>query len=172
MIRPPAGDPGRVCRELGMPDHDVVRTWFGLHDGAGSDLGGGKLLPSNLLLSQTESVAETRMIGEIWADMEPGETGLTSGDVALAGEIVGTWLPGYLMISNDAVAGGYFLDLRDGPRHGCVRTWDKVEADEWGTDADSLAQLIERVTEAIISDGHLENARPIIIDGALDWRDP
>lgn len=171
MIRPAAGDPAQVCRELGMPEHDVVLTWFGLHDGAGSNLGGGMLLPGNLLLSQSEAVATTRMVADIWADIEPGQTELTSGDVALAGEVVGTWLPGYLMIGTDAVAGGYFLDLRAGPRHGCVRTWEKTEADEWGTDAGSLAELVERVVEAIEGDGQLDDLRPVIINRALEWHD-
>lgn len=153
-----------------MPEHDLVLTWFGLHDGTGSNLDGGMLLPENLLLSQSEAASTTQMIADIWSDTPPGETRLTSGDVALAGEIVGTWLPGYLMIGNDAVAGGYFLDLRDGPRHGCVRTWDKTAADEWGTDAESLAELIDQVVEAIQSNGQIKGLRPVITDGSLSWQ--
>jgi hypothetical protein len=104
----------------------VVRTWFGLHDGAWSNLDGGMLVPENLLLSQDEAITTTQMLADIWDDFEPGQTPDTNGDVALAGEVIGTWLPGYLMIGNDAVAGGFFLDLRGGPRHGCTRLWDKA----------------------------------------------
>lgn len=33
------------------------------------------------------------------------------------------------MIGADGMGGGLFVDLRPGAHHGCVRFWDKVDAD-------------------------------------------
>ena len=169
-VRPPAPGPPTVCQELELAEDDVVTTWFTLHDGTGSDLDTGMVLPENLMLSQSAAVISTRMIREIWAGQPVGMTAETEGDVALAGEAMGTWLPEYLMIAEDAVAGGLFLDLRNGPLHGCVRRWDKGEADTWGTAGRSLAALIKQVSRALSSDtGLIDDLRAVVTDGAVTW---
>jgi cell wall assembly regulator SMI1 len=165
----PADDQFALRRELGLAYPEVAQTWFSLHDGAGFDFRGGMILPGNLALSQQRAIEDTKMSRAIWADIDPGQTEDTSGHLHIAGEVVGTWLPDYLMVGTDGCGGGYFLDLRPGPLHGCVRSWDNVDSDRSELVAPNLAALIESLAASLATGANFTYWKPAFADGWLDW---
>jgi len=167
-IAAPSGD-AAITRELSLIQDEVVQTWFSLHDGAGFNFDGGMILPGNFALSQQRAIEETRMIQEIWAESEPGQTENTSGDPHIAGKAVGTWLPEYVLIGTDTTGGGYFLDLRPGPLHGCIKTWDKVNSDTGAVEAPSLAALITALAHSVATGDSFKYWKPTMTNGWLEW---
>ncbi|GAA3628618.1 hypothetical protein GCM10022223_52560 [Kineosporia mesophila] len=143
-------------------------TWFGLHGGTTPEYNGSPL-PRCLPLSLDEAVDNTEMIRDIWQltfdlDLDPPETGT-------AGDVMGTWLDEYVLIAANGSGGGLFVDQRPGSFQGCVRYWDKVDADEDPVVSPSLQQFLVEVA-ASVQDRRplpLMGAVPVVTDGELDW---
>ncbi|HEX7306984.1 SMI1/KNR4 family protein [Lentzea sp.] len=77
------------------------------------------------------------------------------------------WLPAWLPVATDLGGGHLFVDLRGGPRHGCVIEWNKVEgADGVPVYADVTAML-DHASRALR--GHTEH-RVVVRDGYFDWQ--
>jgi cell wall assembly regulator SMI1 len=161
-----------VERELGISLPEEVREWFTLHDGTGMTFD-AMLLPGHLVLSPREAVDDTRMIHEIWSEFDDSAD---SGPGDQAGDVARTWLPEFVMVGSDGCGGGIFVDTRPGPAQGCVRQWDKVEADDdygEGPVAASLVDLI-RGTTTSLREGTpvLHGITAVLADGHLEWSDP
>ncbi|MDP9394255.1 MAG: SMI1/KNR4 family protein [Actinomycetota bacterium] len=95
-------------------------------------------------IDSDENEAENEAENDVPADEDDDPAGQEAGTVA------GTWLDSYVYIGLAGMGGGVFVDLRPGPLRGCVRFWDKVEADDDGDDggvvASSFTDLLHRVT--------------------------
>jgi len=119
-------------RELGVSLLPDVVTWFGLHGGSGHTFESA-ILPACMAFDLPSAVSDSVVVRDIWkefaedADVEPD-----SAQGRTAGSVVRTWPDEYLMIGSDGSGGGLFVDQRPGPLQGCVRWWDKVEADDGG----------------------------------------
>ena len=146
-------------------------TWFGLHGGSGYTFDCA-ILPFCMALDLPGAVSNSVLIRDIWqesrvdCDIDPG------GEVSqLAGSVVFNWPNEYLLIGTDGGGGGLFVDQRSGPEQGCVRWWDKVEADNSAEDvaAASLLQLIMDLAPAIRNRTPIAGWVPEVVDGALDW---
>ncbi|GAA2640441.1 SMI1/KNR4 family protein [Actinomadura fulvescens] len=93
-----------------------------------------------------------------------------------AGSWCDTWLAPWMPIATSQGGQELFVDLRQGPLHGCVREYDKVGAAEsaprWtdvGAMLTDIAGALEQGTEISgLYAGHVEVTR----DGSLCWRGP
>jgi cell wall assembly regulator SMI1 len=153
---------------------DELRVWFDLHDGTGYEWA-GQLAPDNYLVSVDEAIKATRLTREIWSEFEDARSYAdTSPERSIAGTVMATWLPEYVYVGQDTYGGGLFVDTRPGELQGCVREWDKTEADDdygRGPIATSLADLVVALATALRTDepfarlGH----RATLVDGTLEW---
>jgi hypothetical protein len=171
-ILPPADDPEVLSRALDVSLSGEVHEWFSLHGGSRRVLEAGRLLPFCFMMSVHESIEHTVAGRELSADEEPGQTEATSGDPTVAGTSVGTWMHDYVWIGTDAMGGGLYLDLREGPLYGCVREWDKVDADEADVIAESLTALVSSQLVSLRSGTPVAASAWIMStdgEGAIDW---
>jgi cell wall assembly regulator SMI1 len=80
------------------------------------------------------------------------------------------WLPVWLPIAQDGGGNNLFIDLRQGPMHGCVMEWDKYEKalgePLWPTVAAMLAEIADAVEHGTDIEGYQPHA---CNDGTLDW---
>lgn len=163
-------DIDRAQQELGMPLLPDLVTWFGLHGGSGHSFDCA-ILPFCMALDLPNAVSDSVMIRDIWQEnTDDLDVDLEDEEYRMAGSVVFTWLNEYLMIGADGGGGGLFIDQRPGPDQGCVRWWDKVEADcHEGYAAVSLPQLITDLAPAIRDRTPIAGWVPVVVDGALDW---
>ena len=174
-VRPGSAEgPIIVERELGIALPAELREWFTLHDGCGLSFK-AMILPSSVPMSPLEAVQDTKMIYEIWSEQED-QTEFASEDPGPAGTIAYTWLREFVMVGSDGCGGGLFVDVRSGPQQGCVRFWDKTEADDdygEGPIAPSLAALFRSITASIRdSSSTTFGYHAVIEDGSIEWRMP
>jgi cell wall assembly regulator SMI1 len=172
-IQPPARATDRLPSELGVDLNDELREWFGLHDGAGYEWS-GQVLPMNFLIGVAEAIELTAMTREIWSEFDDDRELAAAAEEAPAGTVARTWLPQYVYIGNDSMGGGFFVDLRSGPLQGCVRNWDKTEADDnfgEGPVTTDLASLIKAVHGSLRAGERAEGLpyRAVVEDGQLSW---
>ena len=168
-IRPGnSGGADLVERELGISLSGELREWFSLHDASGLRFD-TVLLPEAVIMSPREAADDSRMIRDIWAENDAEWDGGQERDTEnSAGQVAHTWLPEYVMVGSDGCGGGLFVDTRSGPQQGCVRWWDKTEADDDygdGPIASSLSQLLRAVLASVRS------GRPVVHGLAARIRD-
>jgi hypothetical protein len=159
-------------QELRGPLLPELVTWFGLHGGTRSL--NGSILPFCMPLDLPGAVSDSVMIRDIWQEnLADHDIDLEDEEFRLAGSVVFTWLNEYLMIGADGCGGGLFVDQRPGPDQGCVRWWDKVEAD-WSEEyaAVSLLQLITDIAPAVRDRTPIAGWTPEVVDGTLGWNVP
>jgi cell wall assembly regulator SMI1 len=172
-IRPATSNPAAAIEAgLGLVVTGEVRAWFELHDGSGWSFDGGLFLPDNFILGVDDAIRITSQLREVSAgDPAPGESMVTSGDPQIAGNIAGTWLPGYLAIGDDTCGGNVFVDLREGPRQGCVRYHTDEQGDEFEEIATSLARLLEQIVLSLRTGAPCQpgDSVPIAQGGVLEW---
>ncbi|MBO0880603.1 MAG: SMI1/KNR4 family protein, partial [Mycobacterium sp.] len=145
-----------------------LREWFDLHDGADWNQGSGDILPFCLLLGMEDSIGQSQLIRQIWTEQED-PSHISAAMAQPAGEIAATWLPAYVMIGDDTCGGGLFIDLRDGERKGCIRFWDKTEADDGAIETSSLTELISGVTDSIRNRTPICQHVATVVDGRINW---
>jgi hypothetical protein len=168
----PAGDLDvDVARQtLGVSLLPDLVTWFGLHGGSGYTFDCA-ILPFCTALDLPSAVSESVMIRDIWQEGGQNlDVDLEDEEARTAGSVVCTWPDEYLLIGANGAGGGLFVDQRPGPRQGCVRWWDKVEADNSGElAAVSLLHLITDLAPAIRNRTPIASWVPEVVDGVLDW---
>lgn len=170
----PAGDLDLIAaqRDLRVSLLPDLVTWFGLHGGSGHTFE-CTILPACMALDLPSAVDESVMIRGIWEETrEVFGVDLDSEEARTAGSVVWTWPDEYLMIGADGSGGGLFVDQRPGPLQGCVRWWDKVDADAHGgegPEAASLLQLVTNLAAAVRNRTPIGYYIPVVVDGELDW---
>lgn len=168
----PAGDLdiAGAQRELRVPLLPDLVTWFGLHGGSEYTFD-CTILPFCMALDLPGAVSESVMIRDIWREnlMIP-DADHEAGELQTAGSVVFTWPDEYLLIGADGSGGGLFVDQRPGPEQGCVRWWDKVEADSHDeVAAANIGQLITDLASAVRHRTPVAGWVPEVNDGVLDW---
>jgi hypothetical protein len=146
---------------------DLV-TWFGLHGGSGYSFH-CTILPFCMALDLPGAVSGSVMNRDSWQKtMEDFD--LQAEGSWMAGSVVLGWPKEYVLIGADGGGGGLFIDQRPGPDQGCVRWWDRIDADNNGEHAAvSLLELITDLTPAIRDRTPVAGWVPEVVDGALDW---
>jgi cell wall assembly regulator SMI1 len=169
-LREPVPHGDAVAAALGFELPPPLREWFALHDGA-EPFFGGQVLPFNSVLSLPVAVDSVLLTRRIWWSEEFVDRAAAEQDPA--DTVAGTWLASYVYIGQDGMGGGLFVDLRRGPSQGCVRFWDKVDADDGPTAAASITELILAVRTALVAGGgDIGGWSPCIVDGLLEWSVP
>lgn len=167
----PAGelDLAAAERELRGPLLPELVTWFGLHGGSGNSFE-CEILPACMAAKLSDAVNYSVGIRDIWRESAE-DFGADVNEVQPAGSVVMYWPDEYLMIGMDGSGGGLFVDQRPGPLQGCVRWWDKVEADDASREvaAISLLQLITDLAPAIRDRTPIAGWLPVVADGELGW---
>lgn len=178
ILPPPSAEVVRSMEaSTGLDWPDDLVEFFCQHNGQDDavDLA-GSLLPAQDLFDVEAATAERTMMMEVWRDLADSDPEYHSGGYdALsvkhpeAGGSAGAFLPQYIPISGlDGYL--YFCDVRPGPRRGCIRSYDKYEADEgeptWGSITEMLVGLRRRIEDGSAVDGW----EPRIVDGRVDWQ--
>jgi cell wall assembly regulator SMI1 len=166
-VRAPVRRSSAVADRLGIDLTAEVREWFALHDGV-APFFDGQVLPFNSVLSLPAAVDSVLLTRSIWWAHELVDHAVK--DREPAGTIAGTWLASYVYVGQDGMGGGLFADLRRGPSHGCIRFWDKVDADDSWLVAASITDLLAAVHSAITAGGgNIGGWTPTVVDGVIDW---
>jgi len=166
-VLPPGGMSVAEAQErLGTEFTPDLVEWFGLHGGIELDYK-FRFLPMNWPLDLAEAVRFSAEIREIWQDSEPR----CEGD-QVAGTVMETWLPQYVAVGNDGMGGELFVDLRPGPRQGCVREWERAQADDFENSWDGLAPLLREIAAALRDGSRVGSWTPVIVDGGIEWEVP
>ncbi|MFC9973118.1 SMI1/KNR4 family protein [Spirillospora sp. NPDC127200] len=182
-IGPPAGraEIARAGAEVGVePPPDLVAWWRRANGIAGPGQGPPfDLLPRHFPYTVEQALHSREIWLKVWRDdaNERGwwaERDMAALQAAPAGTEAGMWLPGWLPIANSGGGQDLFVDLRPGPLHGCVREFDRVEADGkvlWGGVAAMLADLAQALESGSMTVGPYEVGVVVADDGALYWED-
>ena len=80
------------------------------------------------------------------------------------------WLPSWLPIADD-IGGAYlFLDLREGPQHGCVGRMDKEEISFSRPVWSSVTEMLAEVADALVNGTDIDGWFPgAVEDGRFGW---
>jgi len=168
MLRPQPGAADAVSAQLGFDLADDLRTWLGLTGGSEQP---SQLLPRQSLLSPSEIVDTWQLWLEIAddpalpADMVEGTRANPAGDMAYA------WLPEFVPIATDRAGNNYFIDLRPGPRRGCVSDWSKDEGSLYEPYWESLELCLSDLADSLESGAPCGRPywRHRVADGLLEW---
>lgn len=83
------------------------------------------------------------------------------------------FLPAWIPLAADFCGGYLFVDLRSGPRHGCIGDYDKVEGFFAPPVWDSIGDMLDSVASALSAHpGDTDHDTiPIVEEGRLTWVD-
>jgi len=166
-LRPPAPADPAVAGRLDIELNGEVSEWFGCTP-APRRSSNGQLLPFNTVLSLPDAVEATRLSRSIWWRHEHVDR--AAAERQPAGTTAHTWLASYVYIGQGGTGGGIFVDQRPGPLHGCVRFWDKVEADNGRPVAASITDLLTAIRTAVTTDDTDVAGWTALIDNdVIDW---
>ncbi|HVV77272.1 MAG TPA: hypothetical protein VHC43_14675 [Mycobacteriales bacterium] len=122
-----------------------------------------RLLPFHSALVPGAAAAELRMRREIEQQVGTGELEPDAGDMAWA------WGDAFIPLSTDTMGNTYFVDLRPGPMHGCIKEYDHEQGALYDPEWPSLEAMLEAVASALETGGVVGDGRPDVDDGRLDW---
>ncbi|MEU9874069.1 MULTISPECIES: SMI1/KNR4 family protein [unclassified Actinomadura] len=176
-IGPPAADADIAAAEEAVGARlpaDLV-AWWRLANGSASSWSHQRfdLLPGYCPFRIEHALDSRRVWWQVWHDQMIGE-GLLTEEVFTkaqadpAGTEARMWLLAFLPIAGSGGA-DLFVDLRSGPRRGCVREFDRVSTDgevRWG----SVTAMLADIADALDNHGRIGGyeARPDE-DGVLFW---
>ncbi|MEU5992469.1 SMI1/KNR4 family protein [Spirillospora sp. NPDC047418] len=177
-IGPPAADADIAAAEEAVGAElpaDLV-AWWRRADGSASSWSHQRfgLLPGYAPCRIEHALDRRKVWWQIWHDqmLERGwltEKDFTRAQANPAGTEAGMWLLAFLPIASSGGGADLFVDLRCGPRHGCVREFDKVSTDgepRWGSVTAMLADIADALENHATIGGY--DARPNE-DGVLSW---
>lgn len=149
--------------------------------GGQSNEGGhsGYFLPMEQLISleralelRSAALAGSRRLADRDTDFYQGGFDGVVARSTEAGSSALITLPAYLPISESVDGGRYYVDLRPGVHHGCVRWFSRDGADEGGPLWDSIATMLANVRTSVVT-GTLIHGQwaPVFEEGGyLDWQ--
>ena len=152
---------------------DLIR-WWRRADGAQVLMGKAKLFPPYYLpCGPRYMLGEWRTWREVYLDPAVGgpNAAKTLDELAEtpAGSSITAFVPAFVPIAFDGSGGNLVVDLRPGPRHGCVLGFH-AEMGSSGPLWDGVAAMLDDVANALErgtpSAGHVAT---VTADGALDW---
>jgi cell wall assembly regulator SMI1 len=167
-LRPPSTSTQNVEARLPRPLNEELRSWFGLHRGF-DPWTAGQIFPFNTAVDLPTAVEDTLLRRRIWQADPLEEQDLEQLTGQPPGRIARTWLDAYVVLAKDGMGGGLFVDLRPGLLHGCVRWWDKVDADDFDILSTSVAALVTDVTHSLRTGESVGGWVPHLVDGVIDW---
>ena len=79
------------------------------------------------------------------------------------------WLPSWLPVAHDLGGSHLFLDLREGPQHGCVGKMDREDISFGGPVWSSVTDMLAEVADALVNGTDIGRRRAVVEDGRLNW---
>lgn len=158
-LRPPASKADLVALQeaIGRPLLPDLRAWWlyadGVHFAPQAD--GGRLIPHAFNPYPTAEALKSR---RMWMDVarqlgpiELLEPFLAAENDRPAGTRCDTWLPAWLPVATNHGGANLFVDLRGGPKHGCVTKYYRdngaLDQPEWADVAAMLHDIADRLTD-------------------------
>ncbi|MEU4771670.1 SMI1/KNR4 family protein [Micromonospora sp. NPDC023644] len=167
VLRPPASETDLAAAQeaVGRQLPPDLRAWWLYADGArfGLDVDGGTLIPPGFVPYSVDQALESR---RLWMDVarqlalfDQLEAFISSENNRPAGTRCDTWLPAWLPVATNGGGGNLFVDLRGGPKHGCVmefyRDVGAMAEHEWADMAAMLYDIADRLAE---NEAYLDDA--------------
>jgi cell wall assembly regulator SMI1 len=90
-------------------------------------------------------------------------------EAAPAGAVAGMFLPSFIPVGDDGSGCALALDLRAGPRLGCVTPYRREDADTDGPRWTSLDALLDDVAGCLETGRPTGYWEPVVHDGLLGW---
>ncbi|WP_433320361.1 SMI1/KNR4 family protein [Micromonospora chersina] len=159
-LRPPASERDLAAAQeaVGQPLPLDLRAWWLYGDGAhcGPYVGdSGWLIPPGFV---PYSIAEALKSRRLWMDVareigppEQLEAFVGSENSRPAGTVCHSWLPAWIPVATNHAGGNLFVDLRGGPKYGCVmkfyRDAGALAEPAWADVAAMLYDIADRLTE-------------------------
>ncbi|WP_415975990.1 hypothetical protein [Rhodococcus sp. 077-4] len=145
---------------------EELTSFFGLVNGFPPDKWLA-LFPMHELFDLERVVHEHKLELDVWGEID-AEMGAEAQTGTSAGDCVGTYLPHFIPFAG---ADGYllFVDARNGPLHGCVTEFEKVDADDAGPKWLSLSAMLTDLADSLHTGTAFDGRHPTLIDGALRW---
>jgi cell wall assembly regulator SMI1 len=179
-IRAPATDEliDDAEREVGAPFPADLRAWYRQTDGIAPSPHPGTLIPQSFVSYPISYALDSRRTWLEACEMlaEEGDdiaTLIAREQAKPAGSPCYLWLPKWMPVATDYGGLDVFVDLRDGPAHGCVMTYDKVGACDEPPLWPSVSAMLHEIAEALDRDTVAGGCRPTVdADKRLDWRLP
>ncbi|MEV6637822.1 SMI1/KNR4 family protein [Actinoplanes sp. NPDC051470] len=168
-LQGPASDEGLIAieRALREPLPADQQAWWRLADGTDEYGPAVWLIPAGWTpLSTRDALIRYNVMQNFIAD-EPELSRLSAEPAGSPSS--GVWLPEWLPIAHNLGGDYLFLDLRSGPRNGCVGRHRK---DEWNYDRPiwpSVTAMLSDVADALVNGTEIERRHAEIVDGRLDW---
>ncbi|MGK9269440.1 hypothetical protein KXR83_00415 [Williamsia muralis] len=152
-----------------------LREFYSLQAGRDAD-DLGELLPQSELFGLERLLYEHSMMVELGQQMIAHDPEYYSleGATGPAGAEAGVFLPAYIPISG-ADGWLFYCDTRAGDNYGCIRQWDKYEADTAGPSWHSLTDMLTALRISITENSQLNEFSgsagwwPHNYDGQLTW---
>ncbi|MFF4879500.1 SMI1/KNR4 family protein [Micromonospora sp. NPDC000668] len=172
-LRPPASEPDLAAAQeaVGQPLPPDLRAWWLYADGAhfGPQADGGRLIPPGFVPYPIVEALKSR---RLWMDVarqiapvDQLEAFVNSENSRSAGTRCETWLPAWLPVATNHGGGNLFVDLRGGPKNGCVMEFHRdtgaLAEPVWADVAAMFYDIADRLTE---NEAQLDNA------GRIFWR--
>lgn len=176
-VNPPATEPALARAEAAVGTQlpaDLVAWWRRAGGMRMTNPHPGALLPPGFVPCSVDDALESR---RIWLEVTRGGGAEPESSSGLAGSPWDTWLPVWLPIASDGGGTDLFVDLRDGPAHGCVVEYDKVGAagsENW-QEPDvsrwpSVGAMLADVAEALEQETPIGGDRIWVSDdGTISW---
>lgn len=167
-IRPPAGARAlsEAEAELGFPLGPDLTAWWTCHDGTA--YGAGEVLPAHTPYS-VEHMRRSwrlwvRIAEEVWDESARSKPDDRAGDMAFA-------FPKLMVpVATDGSGDDLTVDLRPGPRHGCVMPYDHEQGALMPPPYTGLGDLLDAVATALRSGTPALWRVPSVVGGRLEWR--
>ena len=169
-MRAPAPSYGDEEVRLPVALSTELRSWFGLHGGF-EPWFHGQIFPFCTAIDLHTAVEDSLLRRQLWQGPPLDEGDLRKLAKRAAGGVARTWLDPYVAIGADGMGGGLFVDLRSGAQSGCVRWWDKVDADDLGVLAPNITVLLNDVARSLRSGRPVGGWIPNLVDGIIAWEE-
>lgn len=131
----------------------------------------GLLPPYCRLLSIREGLDTRQGWLGVFAGEEYDEDLEDDLDITVAGTAGGRWRERWMPIAADTGFITVFVDLRDGPSHGCVMDFDKVDGADREVGWPGVTAMLTEVADALDHDLVVHGYRPEVDGyGRLGWR--
>jgi cell wall assembly regulator SMI1 len=179
-LGPPATDEAiaEAETEVGASFPADLRAWFRQADGIATASHPDTLIPPHFRPYSLRQALRTR---RTWLDVGDSLLGHDGFGFAYregendksAGLGCDTWLPRWLPIAGDGGGTDLFVDLRGGQEHGCLMTYDKVEACYGPPLWRNVAAMVAEIADALVLDSVAVGCRSVVsADNRLGWRSP
>jgi cell wall assembly regulator SMI1 len=173
-LRGPASEEALAAAqaEMGQDWPVEVLAWLRVGDGA-DRTNDADLIPRGFIPMGVDHIMEAwRMLVEISAGLET-EDDIRAFKAAVAGSY-SAFIRAFIPIGDDTCGDFLFVDMRSGPKSGCIREWENGAAYPREPHWDSITSMLVSIDEGLQSGqwGDDETGMmPTVENGALRWKD-